>query len=84
MAGDLFRFCFECQEASGHPDAETAEEALTGRLTLVRTAQTDASFGGREGHSGQGFLPLLRDLNSLALSALSSVPACLPASLQLV
>lgn len=47
----------------------------------MRTAQTDASFGGREGHNGQGFLPLLGDLNSLALS---SVPACLPASLRLV
>lgn len=42
----------------------------------MRTAQTDTSFGGRGPH-GQGFLPLLGDLNS---PALSSVPACLPAS----
>lgn len=32
MAGDLFCFCFECQEALGHPDAQAAEEALTRRL----------------------------------------------------
>lgn len=79
MAGDLFCFCFECQEALGHPDAsEKTEEALTRRLKLVRTAQTDTSFGGREGHNGQGFLPLLGDLNNLALS---SVPACRPLQL---
>lgn len=74
MAGDLFCFCFECQEALGHPDAETAEEALTRRLT-ARENSTDTSFGGREGHNGQGFLPLLGDLNNLALS---SMPACWP------
>lgn len=47
----------------------------------MRTAQTDTSFDGREGRNQQGFLPLLGDLNNLALS---SEPACLPASLQLV
>lgn len=41
----------------------------------MRTAQTDTSFGGREGHNRQGFLPLLGDLNNLALS---SMPACWP------
>lgn len=44
----------------------------------MRTAQRDTSFEGREGRNRQGFLPLLGDLNSLALS---SVPACLPAGL---
>lgn len=78
MAGDLFCFCFECQEALGHPDAEKAEAALTRRLKLMRTAQTDTSSGGREGHNGQGFLPLLGHLNNLALS---SVPACRPLQL---
>lgn len=67
MAGDLFCFCFECQEALGHPDAETAEEALTRRLT-ARENSTDRHFL-------QGFLPLLGDLNNLALS---SMPACWP------
>lgn len=41
----------------------------------MRTAQTDISFGGREGHNQQGFLPLLGDWNNLAIS---SVPACRP------
>lgn len=41
----------------------------------MRTAQTDTSFDGREGRNQQGFLPLLGDLNNLALSW------CLPAGL---
>lgn len=59
MAGDLFCFCFKCQNVLGHPDAETAEEALTRRLK-ARENSTDRHFLQWEGgHKGRVSFPFL-------------------------
>lgn len=74
MAGHLFCLCLSVEKRGDTRMLRWQRRALPRRLK-TRENSTDTSFDGREGRKRQGFLPLLGDLNSLALS---SVPACRP------
>jgi hypothetical protein len=53
MALDLFCFCFECQKVLGHPDAETAEEALTRNLKACENSTDRPFLQWKRGHMGR-------------------------------